>query len=222
MDVLIVLASPEEPHRVSLAKNLAEALSADGIIAEIQATRDDHAPFAPEAASASALVVALAGPGASFPAALARNIVQPVILLPTTLPGFVATTETVTMGSAAAPLARVAVNHVGEAAALVSRLLSVNRKGGHSDTPGSLTPSSAKNATVIRALQDEVEAAVCAATLQLSLGTIDAVEAAERRSQAYVPLIDLERRGMGNGLGSKPVPSQVIPWVSRYQGKVSG
>ena len=50
----------------------------------------------------------------------------------------------------------------------------------------------------------------------------DAVEAAERRSQAYVPLIDLERRGMGNGLGSKPVPSQVIPWVSRYQGKVSG
>ena len=114
------------------------------------------------------------------------------------------------------------LSRLAEAAALVSRLLSVNRKGGHSDTPGSLTPSSAKNATVIRALQDEVEAAVCAATLQLSLGTIDAVEAAERRSQAYVPLIDLERRGMGNGLGSKPVPSQVIPWVSRYQGKVSG
>ena len=46
-------------------------------------------------------------------------------------------------------------------------------------------------------------ATVAQADLDLAMGTIDVVEAAQRRTRAYLPLIDAERQRMGAGCGAE-------------------
>ena len=93
------------------------------------------------------------------------------------------------MGSASAPLARVGVNNALEAAALAARLLGLRHSAA--------MPPHAEALRSAQAAARAAEDGACAAALALALGDIDAIEAAERRTQAYLPLIDAERRNMG-------------------------
>jgi len=90
-------------------------------------------------------------------------------------------------GSASGPLARVATNSADEAAALAARFLTASRTTGADDG----------NAAAVSAARDvarDVEQAVSDVTLQRTLGGLTPMEAAEKRTQAYGPWIEAERK----------------------------
>ena len=222
-DVLIVIASPEVPHRISIAKTLSEALILEGIVSDMQATADDYVPFpVTKVPNGTTLIVAVAGPGASFPTALAVETPLPVVLLPVVSSedaiGANSVALVVSSGSEHAPLARVAVNQPREAAALATRLFAMMRQFSSMQRTqfgeeGSLASS---RGAIVKTMRSDIPGPV----LQLGLGAIDAVEAAQQRTRSYLSFIELERSGMGEGIGSKPVPVDALPGSKRYQGKV--
>ena len=141
------------------------------------------------------------------------------------------------LGSAAGPLARVAANGAAEAVALAGRLLALAKHPTHRTPESSASatapaPAPAAAATTVAATTAAAETlaaaqawdrAVCAAergrtaaALALALGRAGPVGAAEVRTRAYAGLIEAARvRELAGGLGSAPVPEDVLPGATR-------
>ena len=147
---------------------------------------------------------------------MAKSSGAPVVLVPCAAPtdnvAAGAIGSVLAVGTALAPMARVSVNGVEEAVALVQRIVAFASAAGSSSMSASGSDATAAGRSIAQA--------VAQADLDLAMGTIDVVEAAQRRTRAYLPLIDAERQRMGKGCGAEAIPADALPGAERYVGKV--
>uniref|UniRef100_A0A7S2RK64 phosphoribosylaminoimidazolesuccinocarboxamide synthase n=1 Tax=Rhizochromulina marina TaxID=1034831 RepID=A0A7S2RK64_9STRA len=206
MDVVIVLGDYGSGGCVGLAKQCLAGLGRGSLTAVVRASGDDHRLYElTEAEASAAAIIAIASPGASFPSGLAAKYKQLVVLIPSvdvsSALAAAAAASVLATGSAGAPLARVGVNNVDEAVAVVQRLLC--------RAAGPQTPA-----------DKQLQQAVCQSDLDVQLGRLGPVEAAQQRTTAYLSAINAERLRLGAGSGVDRIAEEALPGAARYFGKV--